>query len=93
MSVVQITPLEVRVHTDWLSGRPRRLRLAGEDVPILAVDRVRDESSAYPAAIGPRTRFDVRTATSRLVLTHEHRRGRWVVEGLDPEILPLEQAA
>ena len=48
MSLVQITPLEVRVHADWLSGRPRRMRLAGEDVPIVAVEQVRDESIRLP---------------------------------------------
>ena len=93
MSLVRITPLEVRVHADWLSGRPRRLRLAGEDVPILAVERVRDESSAYPVATGPRTTYGVLTPTNRLTLTYEHRRHRWLIEGLDPEHAPLEQAA
>ncbi len=93
MSLVQITPLEVRVRTDWLSGRPRRMRLAGEDVPIVAVEQVRDESSAYPAARGPRTTFKVRTPTNRLVLSFEHRRRRWLIEGLDPEQPALAPAA
>jgi hypothetical protein len=85
MSLVNITPLEIRVRADWVSGRPRRLRLAGEDVPILDVEQVRDESSAYPAARGPRTTFKVRTPTNRLILAFEHRRRRWLIEGLDPE--------
>ena len=93
MSLVQITPLEVRVRADWLSGRPRRLRLAGEDVPIVAVEEVRDESSAYPAERGPRTTFKVRTPTSRLVLSFEHRRRRWLIEGLDLEQPALAPAA
>lgn len=93
MSLVSITPLEVRVHADRLSGRPRRLQLAGEMVPIVAVEHVRDETAAYPAASGPRTTFGVRTPTSRLVLTFEHRRRRWLIEGLDPEQPPLERAA
>ncbi len=93
MSLVQITPLEVRVHADWLSGRPRRMRLAGEDVPIVAVERVRDESSAYPAARGPRTTFKVRTPTNRLVLAFEHRGRRWLIEGLDSEVPALAPAA
>ncbi len=93
MSLVQITPLEVRVRADWLSGRPRRLRLAGEDVPIVSVEQVRDESSAYPAERGPRTTFKVRTPTNRLVLAFEHRRRRWLIEGLDPELPALAPAA
>jgi len=93
VSLLPITPLVVRVHADWLSGRPRRLRLADVDVPILAIERVRDESSAYPAASGPRTTFGVRTPTGRLVLTFEHRPRRWLIEELDPEHPSLGRAA
>ncbi|MGZ3585945.1 MAG: hypothetical protein ACXWPO_03490 [Candidatus Limnocylindrales bacterium] len=93
MAMQSVTPLPVRVRCDWPSGRPKRLRLGDQDVPVLAVARVREESSAYHAARGPLTSFEVVTPATRLVLTFEHRGRRWLVEALDPDGLPLERAA
>jgi hypothetical protein len=44
---------------------------------------VRDESSAYPVVVGPRTVFEVETPEARLTLSYRHRTRRWTIEGLD----------
>jgi hypothetical protein len=93
MAMVQVTPLPVRVRSDRLTGRPRRLQLGGVEVPVVSVQRIREETLAYPVAAGPRTTFEVVTPESRLVLRFEHRRRRWVVEGLDPDGGAVRQAA
>jgi hypothetical protein len=92
MAMVSVTPTEVRVRCGWLDGRPRRVQLDREEVPVLAIEQVRHERAAYPAARGPRTVFDVRTPDARLRLSFEHRRRRWLLEALDA-IEPLARAA
>ena len=84
MSMIRVSPLEVQVRCDWFDGRPRAIRLAGDELPVLAVTRVRDESAAYPVAVGPRTCFQVVTETATFELVYRHRDRRWIVEGLDP---------
>ncbi len=84
MSMIRVSPLEVQVRCDWFDGRPRAIRLAREELPVLAVTRVRDESAAYPVAVGPRTCFQVVTETATFELVYRHRDHRWIVEGLDP---------
>ena len=83
MAMVRVTPTQVRVHCGWFDGRPRSIELADEQLPVLGIDQVRDESAAYPVLQGPRTIFDVRTPDARLRLVFEHRRRRWLLEGLD----------
>jgi hypothetical protein len=83
MAIMKVTPTPVRVRVGWLDGRPRSIRVADEDVPVIDIDQVRDELAAYPIERGPRRIFDVRTPDARLRLTFEHRRRRWVVEGLE----------
>ena len=85
MAMVRITPLEVGVRCDWFDGTPRRIRIADEELPVVAVTRVRDESAAYPAAQGPRTLFEVETAVLRLSLAFQHRDRRWIVDALDSD--------
>ncbi len=85
MAMVRITPTHVDVACDWFDGRPRSIRVADAVVPVVSVDRIRDESAAYPAETGPRTLFEVSTPESRMVLAFGHRDRRWVVEGMDPE--------
>lgn len=82
--MIRVSPLEVEVRCGWVDGRPRAIRLGREDLPILAVTRVRRESAAYPASSGPRTRFQVVTETATFDLVYRHRDRRWIVEGLDP---------
>ena len=86
MAMLPITPLEVEVRCGWVDGEPRSIRVADEVLPVLEVARVRRETSAYPMATGPRTRFEVLTADAALALTFLHRTRRWVVEGLDAEV-------
>ncbi len=93
MAMVRITPIQVEVACDRLNGRPRSIRLARDTVPILGVARVRNESAAYPAGSGPRTLFEIDTRDARLALTFEHRRRRWLLEGLDPNSRSVAPAA
>ena len=85
MAMMRITPMPVEVGCDPFTGAPRNVQLGDGKVPVLAVARVRDESKAYPAGTGPRTRFEVDTPQARLALTYEHRRRRWLVDGMDPD--------
>jgi hypothetical protein len=84
MSMIRVSPLEVQVRCDWFDGRPRAVRFARQELPVLAVTRVRRESAAYRVALGPRTCFEVLTETGLFALVYRHRDRRWVVEGLDP---------
>jgi hypothetical protein len=86
MAMVRVTPTEVRVRCGWFDGRPRSIQLADEQVPVVRIDQVRDESAAYPVERGPRTVFEVRTPDARLRLSFEHRRRRWLLEGLETDI-------
>jgi len=85
MAMVRITPTEIAVGCDPFTGRPRSVRMGADLQPIVRIERVRDESAAYPVALGPRTLFDIRTPAARLRLAFEHRSRRWLVEGLDTE--------
>jgi hypothetical protein len=87
MAMIRVEPVEVRVRTDWLHGRPREIRLGDHTIPVTAVAAVRRETSAYPAAIGPRTTFEVDTPEARLALTFRHRGRRWLLEGLDRDVV------
>jgi len=83
--MVRITPTEIAVGCDPFTGRPRTVRMGADLQRIVRIERVRDESAAYPIAVGPRTLFDIRTPAARLRLAFEHRSRRWLVEGLDTE--------
>ena len=72
-----------QVRTDWFNGTPREITWGPDRLPITRVVAVRDERSAYPAITGPRTLFEVDTASYRLALTYRHRSRRWTIEGLD----------
>jgi len=87
--MVRITPTEIAVGCDPFTGRPRSVRMGADLQRVVRIERVRDESAAYPVAVGPRTLFDIRTPAARLRLAFEHRTRRWLVEGLDtePEVL------
>jgi hypothetical protein len=84
MTMIRVSPLDVQVRCDWFDGRPRSIRMANEVIPVLAVTRVRRESAAYSAALGPRTVFEVLTEAGRYALVYRHRARRWVVEGVEP---------
>jgi hypothetical protein len=90
MTMVHVLPTEVSVACDPFSGRPLAVRLGSEQLRVVAIERVRDESAAYRVEHGPRTLFVVRTQFSRLQLAFQHRSRRWLVDGVDmrPEPLP-----
>ncbi len=83
MAMIRVEPVEVRVRTDWFNGRPRELEWAGRRLPIVEVVGVREETSAFPVVVGPRTVFDVQTPRARMKLAFRHRSRRWTIEGLD----------
>jgi len=93
MSMINVAPLRVSVSCDPFTGSPRTVRAAGDQLDVLEVERVRDESKAYPMGEGPRTLFVVRTGSARLHLAFGHRDRRWSVVGVDPVIEPLADAA
>jgi hypothetical protein len=83
MAIVRVTRTQVDVSCGLFDGRPRHIRIANENVPVIEIAQVRDELRAYPVARGPRRIFDVRTADARLRLSYERRRRRWFLEGLE----------
>jgi hypothetical protein len=93
MAMVRINPMKLEVGCDWVTGRPRTVRLGRERIPVTGLARIREEAAAYPAEAGPRTLFEIETPSARLAVAYEHRRRRWVLQGLDPELEPLTPAA
>lgn len=83
MAIVRVTPTEINVKTGLFDGRPRHIRIANENVPVIQIDQVRDELAAYPLALGPRRIYDVRTPDARLRLSYGKRGRRWLLEGLE----------
>ncbi len=86
MAMIRVDPVHVEVRTDWFDGRPREITWADQRLPVVAVSAVRDESSAYPVIVGPRTIFEVETPLARLTLSFRHRTRRWTIEGLDGDV-------
>jgi len=84
---------QINVACDVWTGRPRAIRMGSGEQPVLAIERIRDESSAYRAHRGPRTIFVVRTADARMQLSFEHRPRRWVLDGMEVRQDPLRRAA
>jgi hypothetical protein len=74
----------VSVACDPFTGRPRTIRLGTQQMPVLAIERVREESAAYPLERGPRTLFVVQTPWNRVRLSFEHRSRRWMMDGMEP---------
>jgi hypothetical protein len=85
MAFIRVEPVEVRVRTDWFSGRPREVTCGDERLPITHLAAIREEAAAYPVITGPRTLFEVETPRARLALTFQHRSRRWTVTALDEE--------
>ena len=83
MAMVRVDPVRVAVRADWFDGRPREVVWGSERLTVTGVSAVRDERSAYPAAIGPRTLFEVETPKARLSLSFRHRTRTWTIEGRD----------
>ena len=86
MAFIRVEPVEVRVRTDWFSGRPREITWDAQRLPITRLAAVREEAAAYPVITGPRTVFEVETPQVRLNLMFQHRSRRWIVTGLDEDV-------
>ena len=86
MAMIRVEPVRVQVRADWFDGRPREITWNDQRVPVTEVVGVRNETSAFPAVIGPRTIFDVQTPLARMTLTYRHRTRRWAIEGVDKVI-------
>jgi len=84
MAITRVEPVYVQVRTDWLTGRPREIRLGEQVLAVTRIAAVRRETAAYPMRIGPSTTFEVDTTVARLALTFRHRGRRWTVDGVDP---------
>jgi hypothetical protein len=85
MAMIRMEPVAVRVRTDWFDGRPREITWGEERLPVTSLAAIRQEASAYPVAIGPRTVFEVETPRARLALSYGHRSRCWTIEGLDED--------
>ena len=83
MAMIRVEPVEVRVRTDWLHGKPREIIWGSQRLAVTGLVSVRDESAAYPIVAGPRTLFEVDTPFARLTLAFRHRSRSWSIEGLD----------
>lgn len=92
MSLISIVPAQVDVRCG-AGGRPAEIRVGRERMRVSAVEAVRAETSAYPAAQGPRTIYILRMDAWRVRLAFHHRDGRWLVEALDPRPHGLALAA
>jgi hypothetical protein len=86
MAFIRVEPVEVRVRTDWFSGRPREITWGDQRLLITRLAAVREEAAAYPVITGPRTLFEVETPSARVSLMYQHRSRRWIVTGLDDEV-------
>jgi hypothetical protein len=74
------------VTCDPFDGRPRTVRVGGVVASVLTIERIRDETAAYPVERGPRTVFEVRTPQGRLRLCFLHRTRRWTVEDRERQV-------
>lgn len=85
MAMIRVAPVSVHVRTDWFDGRPREITWGEHRLAVTALAAVREETSAYPVVVGPRTVFEVDTPLARVTLSYRHRTRRWTIEGLDEE--------
>jgi len=83
MAMIRVAPVHVDVRTNWFDGRPKEITWGEHRLPVTKLAAVREESSAYPVVIGPRTVFEVETPLARVTLSFRHRTRSWTIEGLD----------
>jgi hypothetical protein len=86
MAIVRMDPVNVRVRAAWLDGSPREITWGDVRLPVTRLTAVRREISAFRAAVGPRTYFEVETPGVKLALCFTHRSRRWTVNGVDEEV-------
>ena len=83
MAMIRVAPVDVDARTNWFDGAPRQINWGERRLPVTSLVRVRDETAAFPAIVGPRTVFEVQTPIALLTLAYRHRTRRWTIEGLD----------
>jgi hypothetical protein len=83
MAMTRVDPVPVRVRTDWLRGAPREISWGEQRLPVTRLLAVRDESAAFPVAVGPRTVFELQTPLALLTVSYRHWSRRWTIDGLD----------
>ena len=83
MAMTRLDPVPVRVRTDWLRGTPREISWGDQRLPVTRLVAVRDESAAFPQAVGPRTVFELQPPLARLTVSYRHWSRRWTIDGLD----------
>jgi len=83
VAMIRVESVQVQVRADWFDGRPREITWNAQRLPVTEVLGVREERSAYPVVVGPRTIFEVDTPIARLTLSYRHRARRWTIEGMD----------
>ena len=88
-----LIPAFTSVSVDSTTGRPREIRADGRRLPVTALESVRDETSAYSLATGPRTVFVVRAADRRYRLIHRLDVRSWTIEELGGPPTALTRAA
>jgi hypothetical protein len=86
MAMIRVEPVQVRVRTGWIDGRPREITWGDQRLPVTRLAAVREEAAAYPVITGPRTLFEVETPHARLSLTYQHRSRRWTITALDDDL-------
>lgn len=83
MAMTKITPTRARVHWDRRADRPRTVRVGQRRLVVTGIDSIRDETSAYPASLGPRVTFLIETDEGQASLVYDGRRRGWYVEALE----------
>lgn len=83
MAMTRVDPVAVHVRTGWFDGTPREITWGDRVLPVTRLAAIRDETSAYPAATGPRIVFEVDTPSGRVALSYRPRGRRWTVEAID----------
>lgn len=91
--MINLIPATTSVSIDTATGRPREIRTNGQRLRVTALESVRDETSAYPLAAGPRTVFVVRAADRRYRLIHRLDDRSWTIEELARPSAGLAHAA
>ena len=84
MALIHISPAEAHVRWDRAADRPSSVRWTGGTLRVVELDAVRDERAAFPADLGPRITYVLRTADGgRASVVFDGRRGRWYVEAIE----------
>jgi hypothetical protein len=86
MAMTRLDPVPVRVRTDWLRGTPREIAWGAHRLPVTRLVAVREESAAFPLAVGPRTVYELQTPFARVSLSYRHWSRRWTIDGLEQTV-------